>query len=171
MNKNTMYILVAVVVIIVVVATVAGAYMLMNPGGGNTVKVADATSLQYDVDVTYQGTTSLSKFAAKNLGASDMMLRIDLLGGDQGNYTYILNSEDKTVWLALNGNWTDASTTYNDLMATGGLGAQNTVHTDALANWSGTGDYTYTDSVGTSYKIYNVAINPTLDDSLFQPPT
>jgi hypothetical protein len=43
-----------------------------------------------------------------------------------------------------------------------------TVHMDALANWSGTGDYTYTDSVGTSYKIYNVVINPTLDDSLFQ---
>ena len=169
MNKKMMYTLVATVVIIVVVAAVAGTYVLMNSGGNtqNTVNVKDATSLQYDVNVTYQGTTTLSKFAAKNLGASDMMMRIDLTGSGQSNYTYILNSEDKSAWLALNGNWTDVSTTYNNLM-TSGPAAQWTTHVDALANWSGTGDCTYTDSAGTSYKIYNVAINPTLDNSLFQ---
>jgi hypothetical protein len=172
MEKKMMYALVAVVLIIVVVAGIAGAYVLMNSGGGgNSANVANAKSLRYDVDVTYQGTTTLSKFAGKNLNASDIMLRIDMIGGEAGNYTYIFNGGNKTAWQAFNGNWTDISTTYNDLMGTGGIGAKMTVHMDALVNWSGTGDYTYTDSVGTSYRIYNVAINPTLDNSLFQPNT
>jgi hypothetical protein len=171
MNKKMMYALVSVVVIIVAAVAVAGAYVLMNSGGGGkTVKVADATSLQYDVDVTYQGTTSLSKFAGKNLGASDIILRIDLSGGGQANYTNIINGADQTAWRSTNGNWTDVSTTYNTIWDIG-CGKQWTNNVNALANWSGTGDYTYTDSVGTSYRIYNVVINPTLDNSLFQHPT
>ena len=36
------------------------------------------------------------------------------------------------------------------------------------ANWSGTGDYTYTDSAtDTTIRIYNIMVNPTIDDSLF----
>jgi hypothetical protein len=170
MNKKMMYTLVAMVVIIVVVVGSAGGYMLMNSGGGNTVKVADATSLQYDVDVTYQGTTTLSKFAGKNLGTSDVMLRIDLSGDNQANYTTVIKGGDQTAWRSTNGNWTDVSTTYNTIWEIG-CGNQWNNNVDALANWSGTGDCTYTDSVGTSYKIYNVVINPTLDDSLFQHPT
>ena len=166
MNKKMMYALVAIVVIVVV--AVAGAYVLMNNGsGGVTYTVANAKSLQYDVNVTYQGTTSLSRFTGKNLGASNMMLRVELSGSGQDNYTIILNGEDQTAWQALNGNWTDVSNTYNDRM-TNGCGKQWTTFVDALANWSGTGDCNYTDTAGTSYKIYNVAINPTVDDALFQ---
>ncbi len=61
MEKKMMYALVAVVVIIVVVVAVAGAYVLMNSGGGggggDTYTVANATSLQYNAEVTYQGAT------------------------------------------------------------------------------------------------------------------
>jgi len=166
MNKNLIYALVAIVVIIVVVA-VAGSYVLMNNGSEETATVANAKNLQFDVNVTYQGTATLSQFAAKNLNTSDMMMRIDMTGNGQSNYTYIFKSEDTTAWQAIDGNWTDVSSTYNNLMSSGPA-AQWVTHVDALSNWSGTGDCTYTDSAGTTYTIYNVVINPTLADSLFQ---
>jgi hypothetical protein len=161
-----MYALVAVVVIIVVVA-VAGAYVLMNSGG---VKVADATSLQYDVDVTYQGDITLFKWAAKNVGATDMALHFDILHGEQGNFTYILNSGDQTAWMAVNGTWTDMSSDFtNQWNLWVGTGKQWTGNMNALANWSGTGDCTYTGSTTNStFRIYNIVINPTIADSLFQ---
>ena len=84
MNRKMMYALAAVVVIILVVA-VAGAYVLMNGGSGSTVKVADATSLQYNADVSYKGETPVVfTWAAKNVGATNMVLRIDLMGGESG---------------------------------------------------------------------------------------
>jgi len=166
MNKKMMYASVTVVVIIVVVA-VAGAYVLMNSGG---VKVTDATSLQYDVEVTYQGDITHFKWAAKNVGATDMALHIDILHGEQGNYTYILNSGDQTAWMAVNGTWTDVSSDFtNQWNLWVGTGKQWTGNMNALANWSGTGDCTYTGSTtNTTFRIYNIAINPTLADSLFQ---
>ena len=174
MNRKMMYALVAVVVIIVVVA-VAGAYVLMNNGGGSTPKVADATSLQYNADVSYQGATPvLFTWTAKNVGATDMVLRIDLMGGESGNYTYILNSGAQTAWVSSNGTWTNVSSDFTKQWNTWvGTGKQWTLNLNALeTNWSGTGDYTYTTPSGNSViRIHNVVINPTLADSLFQPNT
>jgi hypothetical protein len=165
-----MYISAAVVVIAIIVIGV-GAYVYLGMGGGTTEGngVADATSLQYDADVTSQGVTATYEFAGKNLGASDMMLRIDILGGESGNYTYILNAADMTAWTAVNGEWTDISSTYQEQWDS--WNGQWTGNVDALAAWSGTGDYTYTDDNGDSVKIYNISVNPTLADSLFQPTT
>jgi len=171
MNRKMMYASAAVVVIIIVVA-VAGAYVLMNSGGGgNTVKVADATSLQYDVDVTYQGDITHFKWAAKNVGATDMVLRIDLLGGESGNYTYIMNHGTQTAWMAVNGIWTDVSSDFTNQWNTWvGTDKDWTNHLNRLTtNWSGTGDYTYTNSTtGTTIRYYDIAVNPTFADSLFQ---
>ena len=172
MDKKIMYALVAVVVIIVVVAVV-GAYVLMN--SGKTPKVADATSLQYNADVTYQGATAtVFTWTAKNVGASDMVLRIDLMGGESGNYTYILNSGAQTAWLSSNGTWTNVSSDFTNQWNTWvGTGKQWTNNLNHLTtDWSGTGDYTYTgSSTNTTIRIYNIVINPTLADSLFQPNT
>jgi hypothetical protein len=172
MNKKMMYALVSVVIIIVVVGAVVGAYMLMN-NGGTTNKVASATSLQYNADVTYQGSTAITLFnwAAKNIGTTDMELRIDITGGASGNYTYILNHGTQTAWLAVNGTWTNASSDFTNQWNTWvGTGMAWTRNLDSLTtSWSGTGDHTYTDSAtGTTTRIYNTAINPTLNDSLFQ---
>ena len=173
MNRKMIYALVAIVAVIVVVA-VAGAYVLMNSGGGgNTVKVADATSLQFDADVKFEGTpTALFKWAAKNVGATDMVLRLDILGvGDTGNYSYILNGGDQTAWLSNNGTWTNVSSDFTNQW-NHWVGTEWTNDLDALANWSGTGDYNYTSADGkTTARIYNIAINPVLADSLFQPNT
>jgi hypothetical protein len=175
MEKKMMYALVAVVIIVVVVV-VAGAYVLMNSGGGGiTYTVANATSLQYNAEVSYKGETPvLFNWAAKNVGATDMVLRIDLLGGESGNYTYIMDHGTQTAWLSNNGTWTNVSSDFTNQWNTWvGTGKQWTSNLDALAtNWSGTGDYTYTTATGnTVIRIYNVAINPTLADSLFQPNT
>jgi hypothetical protein len=99
-----------------------------------------------------------------------MILRIDLSGSNQDNFTNVVNSADQTAWRSTNGNWADVSATYDTIMAIG-CGEQWRNNVNALANWTGTGDSTYTDSTGTSYRIYNVVINPTLADSLFQHPT
>jgi type II secretory pathway pseudopilin PulG len=178
MEKKMMYALVVVVIIVVVVA-VAGAYVLMNSGGGggtkNTYTVANATSLQYNAEATYQGAAPvLFNCAAKNVGATDMVLRIDVLGGESGNYTYIMYHGDQTAWVAVNGTWTNVSSDFTNQWNTWvGTGKRWTTDVDHLAtDWSGTGDYTYIGSTtGATIRIYNVAINPTLADSLFQPNT
>jgi hypothetical protein len=166
-----MYALVAIVAIIVLVAA-AGAYALMNNGsGGKTVTVADATTLKYNANVTYQGDITQFNWAAKNVGATDMALHFDILHGEQGNYTYILNSGDKTAWIAVNGTWTNISSDFTNQWNTWvGTGQRWTNDLNALTTaWNGTGNCTYTDSAkGVTITIYNVAINPTLDDLLFQ---
>ena len=167
-----MYILAAVLVIAIVVVGV-GAYVYLGMGGGTTEGngVADATSLQYDADVTYQGATSLYQFVAKDIDTDNMALRIDILGGETGNYTYILNGADQTAWVGVNDEWTDVSSDFtNQWNAWVGEGKQWTTDVNNLAaNWSGTGDYTYTDSAtDTTIRIYNIMVNSTIDDALFQ---
>jgi hypothetical protein len=100
-----------------------------------------------------------------------MALRIDILGGETGNYTYILNGADQTAWVGVNDEWTDVSSDFtNRWNAWVGEGKQWTTDVNNLAaNWSGTGDYTYTDSAtDTTIRIYNIMVNSTIDDSLFQ---
>jgi hypothetical protein len=163
-----MYILAAVLVIVIVVGAV-GAYVFWGMGG--TPKVADATSLTYDSDVTYQGATSTYKWVARDIGTSDMALRIEIFGGASGNYTYILNGKNKTAWVGVNDEWSDFSSDFtNQWNSWVGSGKQWTTDVDALgANWSGTGEYTYTDSATqTSTRIYNIKVNPAIDDSLFE---
>jgi len=177
-EKKLMYALVALV-IIVIVAAVAGAYVLMNNSGGSSNKViytaANATSLQYNSEVTYQGvTTTALNWAAKKVGTTNMVLRIDILGGASGNYTYIMNRETQTAWLSNNGTWTNVSNDFTNQWNTWvGTGKRWTNNLNALTtDWNGKGDYTHTDTTtGTTIRIYNVAINPTLADSLFQPNT
>ena len=171
MDRKMMYALAAVVAIIVIVA-VAGAYVLMNNGGGNTAKVADATSLQYNADVSYQGATPVVfTWTAKNVGATNMVLRIDLMGGASGNYTYIMDHGAQTVWWLNSGTWTNLSSDFTNQWSTWvGTGKQWTNNLNHLTtDWSGTGDCTYAgSSTNTTIRIYNVVINPTLADSLFQ---
>lgn len=171
-----MYAIVAVVVIIVVVAAVAGAYVLMNPGGGggggggggDTFTAANATSLQYQADITSQGATVKYDFAGRNLGTANQTFRIDILGGETGNYSYILNAGDQTAWTAVNGVWTDISSEF--LTQWDSWGAQWTANVNALGTWTtGSPDVTYNGSNGESIVISNIVVNPTLPDSLFLP--
>ena len=174
MEKKTIYVLFAVIIVIIVVV-VAGAYVLMNSGGGggveNTYTVANATSLQFNDNVTFGSTYSMHTISAKNVNASNMMLLIDISGGESGNYTYILNQGTQTAWQCVNGNWTNVSNDFTNQWNTY-VGEHKLWTTDVghlINDWSGTGNYTYVGSTtGGTHNIYNVVINPTLADSLFQ---
>lgn len=155
----------AVIVIVAIAAVGVGVYLATQSGGGG---VANATSLQLEANVTWQsGVTVTQKWAGKNLNSTQQMLRLDLLGGEAGNYTYIFIASNQTAWSAENGTWTNVSSTFNDLWSVWGGHWTNLVN--ALANWSGAGDYTYTASTGESVRVYNISVNPSLADSLFQP--
>ena len=168
MNKNTMYGIVAAVVIIVVV--VAGAYVLMNSGGGQEepVNVADATSLQFSVDVTpAQGEASTVKYIAKNTGSSSVLSRFEIGAGEMGTLVYIFNGAEHQAWTNVTGTWEDISGDFatnwdqwNPLFEG---------YVDSLSHWE-SGEYTYTADNGDQVRIYGIIVNPTLDDSLFEAP-
>lgn len=171
MNKKgiSTLVIVAIIVIAVVIAGIA-VYVLYSGGGGEEVTVENATSIQYDADITSQGATIQYKYAGKNLGTDNLMIRIDLLGGEAGNYSYILNAGDQTAWAAVNDEWTDISSDFTAQWTA--WGSTWTANLDALkADWSGTGDFTFTAENGDSITIKNVSLNPELADSLFQPPS
>jgi hypothetical protein len=127
--------------------------------------------LQYNADVTLGSTHQVYAISAKNVNASNMMLRIDISGGESGNYTYILNQGTQTAWQSINGNWTNVSNDFTNQWNTF-VGEHTRWTTDVghlINDWSGTGNYTYVGSItGATVNLYNVIINPTLADSLFQ---
>jgi hypothetical protein len=170
-NRKTLVI--AVTVIVAIAAVGVGVYLAAQGGGGggggtkNTYTVANATSLQIETNVTEQGITVTHHWAGKNLNSTQQMLRLDLLGGEAGNYSYIFVSGNHTAWSAANGVWTDASSTFNDLWSIWEPHWNNLMN-ELVANWSGVGDHNYTASNGASVKVYAVNVNPSLADSLFQ---
>ena len=167
-NRKTL--VVAVTVIVAVAAVGVGVYLATQGGGGtkNTYTVANATSLQIETNVTEQGVTVTHKWAAKNLNSTQLLLRFDLLGGEAGNYSYILIPSNQTAWSAVNGAWTDASSSFSSVWSAWDPHWSNLVN-ELVANWSGTGDHNYTASNGASVKVYKIVINPALADSMFQP--
>jgi hypothetical protein len=174
MKKSVMA---AVVIVIVAIAAVGvGVYLTTQSGGGgggetkNTYTVSNATSLQIEGNETSAKGLVTYKLIGKNLNSTQQMVRLDLLGGEAGNYSYIFLASNETAWSAANGVWTDASSTYNDLWSAIGPHWTGLVN-ELKTNWSGTGDCTFTSSWGASETIYYVGVNPSLADSLFQPST
>jgi type II secretory pathway pseudopilin PulG len=160
MNRKTLYILVAVLVV-VIVAAVAGVLLLNT----QPVSVANATSLEFTVNVTTQGTTTTLAFYGKNIGTSNLTIRLDILGGESGNWSYILDTGQEKSWNSTNnGAWESSNFTADwDFW-----GNSWTNLVTNLKNWSGAGDYSYTSSNGDFHTIYNITVNPKLSDSLFQ---
>ena len=167
-----MYAIVAAVLIVIIIGVAA--YMLLFQGGngdGTTtptptpgpIAVADADSLQFAVDATSDGMTSTVKYYAKGLGTSVTMIRIEVVVPDMGDIVYLFGG-DHTVWSNDVGTWTD----YTEQFA-----AQWDQwwpvfegYVDSLAHWT-EGEYTSPDG---NVRIYNIVINPTLADSMFEPP-
>jgi hypothetical protein len=170
-------VIVAIVVIIVVIAGIA-VYVLYTGGGGEptptpapTPDIEGATSMRFDVNATVDGELQINRVTAKNLGTSNILLRVDQTDAQGNNFTYLMNQTGQTVWADFGTGFVDYSSdfaTYWDNELIGNVGLQS--YMTALANWSGTGDYSYT-SNGDSFVIYNIVVNPELPDSAFQPTT
>jgi hypothetical protein len=162
------WVIVAIVVIAVVIAGVA-IYVLYSGGGGETTPtspVEGATSMRFDVEATVSGAVETDRFTVKNLGTSNILLRVDQTDAQGNDFTYLLNETGQTAWAnAMGTGFIDDSSnfaTYWDNALIGNAAVNK--YMTALANWSGTGNYE-----GDSYVISNIVVNPTLEDSVFQP--
>ena len=166
-----MLVIVAIIVIAVVVGGIAAYYVLTSGEGGepeatptpsSSPDVADATSISFDVELAEE----TDKFTAKNLGTSDILLRVDQTDADGVQFVYLMNQTAQTAWANFAGEWMDDSAnfeaSYWDSPLIGKVALDSYI--DALADWSGTGDYQ-----GDGFVISNIALNPELADSIFQP--
>lgn|SRR5665647_450631 len=171
MNKKTTYAIVAVVIVIVIVGVAAYALLYNNGGGTNTTptptpspSVSTSSTLQFNSNLTTQGSTLEHKWAGKNIHTGNLIVRVDILGGESGNYSYILDTGQNKSWVSVNG----GSWTASDFAADwSGLGAEWTDYLNHMANWS-SGDITYQTQTGETVLLYNIVVNPTISDSTFE---
>jgi hypothetical protein len=173
MDKKTSVIV--VIAVVVVAAVAAGVYLATR--GGTTTDVAEASSLRFSVSVTplYTVHTSTYTFMIKNIGTSNMMMHIEMRGY-QGNFVYIVNGEQQKAWEYANGEWANLSDTFS--IQWNSWNSTWTNYRDCLLGkgvwsgigvWPGSGDWTTSAPDGSAIRIYDITVNPSLADSLFQP--
>jgi hypothetical protein len=178
MNKKAVsMVLIAVIVIVVVVVVGVAAYWALSNTGGEegptptptptpAASIEDATSLGFKVNATIDGANGLYAFTAKNLGTSDILLRVDAVEADGSVFVYLYNQTAETAWVQFGGEWTDQSTSFTSYWdGTLGYTGFSAYKAELAANWS-SGDYDYT-SDSNSYHIYDIDVNPAIEDSLF----
>ena len=133
----------------------------------NGASISEANSLQYSVDIVNSSgqLTGSYVFYTKTVGPATM-IRIEFTDSSDSNMIYIVNGATQQFWVSTNGEWVDLSSAYASQYATW-FGIYNS-YKNNLASWAGFGDYTYTAPDGSSVRIYDISVNPTLPDSLFQ---
>jgi hypothetical protein len=138
-------------------------------GNGNGVPdVGAATSLQFSVDLT-NGETGQFTWLAKNIGADDFRLRLEWRW-DEFEEGIIIDGQLHRIWHLEEGAWIEEDMVaeywdvYWDLLM-----VPFERYVMALRDWTH-GDWTYTDPVeGYLVRIYDITVNPELDDALFEP--
>ena len=169
LKKNTIYIIVAVLVVVIIIAG-AAAYVLSNNGNNGTTNptptptpipngVANATTLTYSANVTSQGQTTEYKWSGKDVHAN-MTIRVDF-----ANYAYIMDAGKQKSWSSTNSGvtWTQGNFTADWIS----WGTQWSGYVDNLTHWSGSGNYTYTNTAGEAIVLFNISVNPTIPASTF----
>jgi hypothetical protein len=134
--------------------------------------ITTATSLGFKVNATIGGNNEVYAFTAKNLGTSNILLRVDQVDAQGNAFVYVFNQTAKTVWVSISGQWTDISDQFDSYWSGANSGligytAFNTYKTKLAENWSGTGTYDYT-SGGDTFHIYDIIVNPGPADSIFE---
>jgi len=159
-TKGIAPLILAIVVIVVVAVAGVGIFVATRggtSGGGGGGNAGSATSLSFDV--TESTTSSTMTFKAKDIGSTNMKMRIE--GTAAGyDFVYIINGATQTAWMYAGGMWLDQSSTFSDMWSTWST-AFSGYQTD-LGSWTGSGSQT----IGT-VTISNIQVNPTLADSLF----
>ena len=98
----------------------------------------------------------------KNIGTTDLMIRVEI-----GDIIYIVNGVNQTAWANETGEWMDLSDTFSVQLDMWSLTTDG--YQDELSTWT-EGDWTYTDTTdGTEVKVYDIAVNPSIADTLFAP--
>jgi len=184
--------IVGIVVTVVVVTVVGGvaAVILLQPGtlsGGTTTGtptgthtgtptatttgggIAGTTSMTCTVDYTSENMSGTMTLKAKDMGGDELKIReegiIQMMGITQ-DVIYIVNGELRKVWVCTDGQWMDMSANFSQFWDAYAESFQEDVG-QQLSSWTG-GDITYTEpTTGMTVRIYDIVLNPVLDDSLF----
>jgi len=160
--------LIIVAIVVVVAVAGVGAYVVVSRGGGGGGgggaggDIASATSLSFNVDSTAGGVTSTMTFKAKDIGSSNMKIRIEGTAAGQ-EFKYIINGAQQKLWIYAAGQWMDLSSSFSEYWGT--WNQAFTGYTGSLSGWTG-GTWTSPDGTVT---ISDIVVNPDLSDSLFQP--
>ena len=134
--------------------------------GGTTVDVSGASSLQFKVTMDPADGDSIDyTYSVKNAGTSSLMMRIEMQASGE-SFIYIINGAQEKVWMYSGDQWMDFSEMYPTYWETWNSAWQG--YHDSLLDWTGVGDWTYTTPNGDSVRIYDITINPSLPDSLFE---
>jgi hypothetical protein len=99
------------------------------------------------------------------VNATDELLRVDIPGGEAGNYTYVVKLADSTSFISM-----DEGVTWSasDFATDVNFAVSLQDYMTNLANWNGhDATYSYTAASGASIVISAIHVNPTLDDSIF----
>jgi hypothetical protein len=174
-KKGISWVVIGIVIVAVVVVGVVVYWAMTSgggEGGGGAPDVAGATSLGFKVNATIGGVNEEYAFTAKNLGTSEVMLRVDEIDAQGNAFVYVFNQTAQTVWASVSGQWNNVSSEFASYWdgansAIIGYTAFEGYKTQLATNWSGSGDYDYT-SGGDTFHIFDIIVNPTLEDSLFQ---
>ena len=135
-------------------------------GGGTEVDVGGASSMQFKVSVDPADEESVEyEYMIKNAGTSSLMMRVEMKSADE-EFIYIINGAQETVWICSDGEWMEFSELYQTYWEMWNTAWQG-YHT-SLLDWTGYGDWSYTTPDGDSVRIYDIHVNPSLSDSLFQ---
>jgi hypothetical protein len=169
--------LIVVSSVVVVLALVAGVYGLNTTGvirlspiptpesAATNQAVVSASSLQFSVTpMEYKDSTrDTFTFYAKNIGTSDMMIRFEI--ASSGEYS-VMNSAQNRSWWVSDGTWTNTSSQFSGVFQSS---REDIVfYQSKLSTWAGTGDCVFSSSNGQSVRIFDIAINPELPDSMFE---
>jgi len=140
------------------------AYVLSRGSGEN---IGSASSIDCKMDVTTAGGTVHYRFMAKDIGSSNMKLRVEVTTAEQEAKLILDNgNQEAWLWTSVSG-WQDSSAQFGSYWSM--YWGQLNDSLDVLFDWTG-GDYNYTDPTsGASIRFYDIQVNPTLPDSLFQP--
>jgi len=135
----------------------------VTPGGG----VSGATSLDFKVDYTYAGQTYTYQERARNIGTASMDLRVDItIAGT--TMSYILSGSQQQGWVYTGTQWmsfSDLGMNFSEQWSTYSSGFST--YTGYLSDWT-SGEWSGTYG-GITYRIYDIQVDPTLLDSVFQP--
>ena len=128
--------------------------------------LSSATSMCYKVSIQPAGQVGMEyEYIVKDAGTENMKMRIEI--ETQYDFTiYIINGETQTAWVHTGEEWLDLSdgfATYWEMHKESWESYQA-----SLQDWTGAGEYRYDAPTGDAVVIYDIEVNPTLADSLFQ---
>jgi hypothetical protein len=140
--------------ILIIVGCLVYFVIHLRGGGGG---IAGVESLQFDVATAGGDAFTI---AAKNIGASDQMIRVDGTVGGQ-DMIIVLNGAEREAWVCVAGTWTDLSSSFSIMWDQWNKALQD--YQACLSGWTGG---TWQSSDGT-ITISNIQVNPSLSESMF----